>query len=155
MEKKKAIKTKTFSKAEKILFQIIFDPTLNGKSYFHLNIFLQYWKLKRVSKQRVASKLPRFIISRSKTTKANKNPPVPFNCTFYVIAMHSISFVLNMPPLISLCFLAVSKSTPSTGAGTKASKHTDTRIPDSRIKNCFQNFCIFRSYGCIFGRSSC
>lgn len=41
LKKKQAIKTSTFSKeAEKILFQTIFDPTLNGKSYFHLNTFL-------------------------------------------------------------------------------------------------------------------
>lgn len=39
--KMQAIKTNTFSKeAEKIFFPTIFDPILNGKSYFHLNTFL-------------------------------------------------------------------------------------------------------------------
>lgn len=90
------------------------------------------------------SKLPHFIIYRNKMTKANKNPPVPFNCTFKVIAMHSISFVLNIQ-VISHCFLPVSKCTPFTGAGTKARKHTDTRIPDSHIKNCFKICCVFSS----------
>lgn len=29
--------------------------------------------------------------------KANKKPPVPFNCTFYVTATHFFNFVLNIP----------------------------------------------------------
>lgn len=56
--------------------------------------------------------------------------------------MHSISFVLNTPRVISHCFLPVSKCTPSTGAGTKANRHPDSWF---HIKNCFENFCLFSS----------
>lgn len=82
-----------------------------------------------------------FHYLRSKTTKANKNPPVLFNCTFYVTAMHSINFVLNTPQVISHCFLlSVSKCTLSKGLAPQPA-NTDTQIPDPHIKNCLENSC--------------
>lgn len=105
-----------------------------AKAYFHLNIFLQNWKLKRVSKQRWKVNS---LISLSPGVKRQKQTQkhlclstAPFMSLQHI---SSISCWIHQY-LVSHCFLSASKRMPSLGAGTDASKHTKNRISDSNIK---------------------